>query len=219
MSDDALARELALLRACWAFFDAVRVRVSAELQRGPRGGGRDRDHIVHHTLATEQDWAKKLGVFTPQDAILTDAGLNAHRDADCTAMRALHAQSKVAAPLPDSAHRVSHARSHLGNGRQGSECQTSVRASAPSACITVACVGTRRLRSHSNGDVISAYRIGAAVFCRYAYRSLAYAVCRPSMLSLHELLVVCPLERVTYRRSPSSSAYRRKSRLACNCSD
>ena len=81
MADEALARELTLLRACWAFFDAVRARVSAELQRGPRGGGRDRDHIVRRTLATEQDWAKKLGVRTPQDALLTDAGLHAHRDA------------------------------------------------------------------------------------------------------------------------------------------
>jgi hypothetical protein len=86
MSDEALERELTLLRACWAFFDAVRSRVSAEMQRGPRGGGRDRDHIVRHTLATEQDWAKKLGVRMPQDAMLTDEGLNAHRDAYCNAI-------------------------------------------------------------------------------------------------------------------------------------
>jgi len=100
MSGEALARELTLMRACWAFFDDVRARVSAEMQRGPRGGGRDRDHIVRHTLATEQDWAKKLGVLTPQDAILTDEGLNAHRDAYCTAIRALHSQGKMARTWP-----------------------------------------------------------------------------------------------------------------------
>jgi hypothetical protein len=100
ISDEALERELTLLRACWAFFDAVRSRVSAEMQRGPRGGGRDRDHIVRHTLAAEQDWAKKLGVRTPQDAILTDAGLNAHRDAYCNAIRALYAQGKLARTWP-----------------------------------------------------------------------------------------------------------------------
>ena len=100
MSDDALERELALMRACWAFFDAVRSRVSAEMQRGPRGGGRDRDHIVRHTLATEQDWAKKLGVRTPPDSMLTDEGLNAHRDAYCTAIRALHAQGNMARTWP-----------------------------------------------------------------------------------------------------------------------
>ena len=49
MASEALKRELTLMRACWAFFDAVRARVSAELQRGQRGGGRDRDHIVRHT--------------------------------------------------------------------------------------------------------------------------------------------------------------------------
>ena len=42
MADEVLERELTLMRACWAFFDDVRARVSPELQRGPRGGGRDR---------------------------------------------------------------------------------------------------------------------------------------------------------------------------------
>ena len=62
MSGEALERELTLMRACWAFFDDVRSRVSAEMQQGPRGGGRDRDRIVRHIFANEQDWAKKLGV-------------------------------------------------------------------------------------------------------------------------------------------------------------
>ncbi|MCX6049724.1 MAG: hypothetical protein NT075_31885 [Chloroflexi bacterium] len=100
MSDEALARELTLMRACWAFFDDVRARVSAEMQRGPRGGGRDRDLIVRHTLGAEQDWAKKLGVSTPLDTLLTDAGLNAYRDAFCDAIRALHAQHKMARTWP-----------------------------------------------------------------------------------------------------------------------
>ncbi len=54
MSADELERELRLMQACWAFFDDVRRRVSAEMQKGPRGGGRDRDSIVRHTLYTEQ---------------------------------------------------------------------------------------------------------------------------------------------------------------------
>ena len=41
MSDDELERELSLLQGCWAYFDDVRGRVSTELQKGPRGGGRD----------------------------------------------------------------------------------------------------------------------------------------------------------------------------------
>jgi hypothetical protein len=100
MSGEALARELTLMRACWTFFDDVRSRVSPEMRRGPRGGGRDRDHIVRHTFAAEQDWAKKLGVLTPQDAMLTGEGLRAHRDAYCHAIRALHAQGKMARTWP-----------------------------------------------------------------------------------------------------------------------
>jgi hypothetical protein len=100
MSSEELTRELTLMRACWAFFDDVRSRVSAELQQGPRGGGRDRDRIVRHVVATEQEWTKKLGVLTPNRAMLTDEGLKAHRDAYCTAIREFHAQGKMARTWP-----------------------------------------------------------------------------------------------------------------------
>ena len=96
MSGEALERELTLMRACWAFFDAVRARVSAEMQRGPRGGGRDRDHIVRHTLGVEQDWAGGVGVATPDDALLTDEGLRTYRDAYCQGIRDYHAQGRMA---------------------------------------------------------------------------------------------------------------------------
>src|ERR1700694_5032482 len=65
MSSGALERELTLMPACWAFFSDVRVRGSAQMQKGPRGGGRDRDHIVGHTMRVEQEWAEKVGVPTP----------------------------------------------------------------------------------------------------------------------------------------------------------
>jgi hypothetical protein len=100
MSREDLERELTLMRACWAFFDDVRLRVSTEMQKGPRGGGRDRNRIVRHTLLTEQDWAAKIGVLTPQDAMLTEDGLKAHRDAYCNAIRAFHAEGKMARTWP-----------------------------------------------------------------------------------------------------------------------
>ncbi|MBV9791597.1 MAG: hypothetical protein JOZ51_25590 [Chloroflexi bacterium] len=100
MSDDALERELALLRACWTFFDEVHDRVSAELRKGPRGGGRDRDQIARHIFANERDWAKGLGVQTPDDALLTSEGLNTHRDAYCHAIRDYNAQGKMAGKWP-----------------------------------------------------------------------------------------------------------------------
>ena len=96
MSDEELERELTLMQACWAFFDDVRRRVSAEMQKGSRGGGRDRDQIFRHTFANEQDWIKKLGVITPDEAMLTDEGMNTHRDAYCNAIRDYHSQGKMA---------------------------------------------------------------------------------------------------------------------------
>jgi hypothetical protein len=94
MSGKDLERELTLLRACWSFFDEVRSRVSAELQKGPRGGGRDRDRIVRHIFANEQQWVAGLGVLTPDEAMLTAEGMNAHRDAYCQGIRDYHAQGR-----------------------------------------------------------------------------------------------------------------------------
>jgi hypothetical protein len=101
MPNKELDRELALMQACWAFFDEVRARVSPEMQKGPRGGGRDRDHIVRHVLGVEQDWATKVGVRTPEGVVVTDdEGLKAYRDAYLDAIRAYHAEGKMARTWP-----------------------------------------------------------------------------------------------------------------------
>jgi hypothetical protein len=99
MSVEELERELTLMQACWAFFDDVRRRVSAEMQKGPRGGGRDRDHIVRHTFAAEQDWARMIGVLTPDGAMLNGKGLKAHREAYCRAIRDYHSHGKSAGKM------------------------------------------------------------------------------------------------------------------------
>jgi hypothetical protein len=100
LSSEELERELILMQACWAFFDDVRLRVSAEMERGPRGGGRDRDQIARHTLVNEQDWARKVGVQSPEGAVLTNEGLTAHRDAYLNAIRTFHAAGKMARTWP-----------------------------------------------------------------------------------------------------------------------
>ena len=101
ISSEELERKLTLMEACWTFFDNVRLRVSAEMQKGPRGGGRDRDRIVRHTLGTEQEWAEKVGVHTPQGAAVTeDDGLKAYRDAYCSAIRTFHSDGKTARTWP-----------------------------------------------------------------------------------------------------------------------
>ncbi len=100
LSEAELARELGLLRAAWAFFDAVRGRVSAELQKGPRGGGKDRDRIVRHVLVSELDMTKKVGVRTAAEDLLTADGLAAHRAATLDAIRTFHAEGKPARGWP-----------------------------------------------------------------------------------------------------------------------
>ena len=87
-----LERGITLLRACWAFFDGVAARVSPEMRRGPRGGGRDRDHIIRHTIRVEsEDFARKVGLRIPEGAALTPDGLRAHRETYVAAMRAYNA--------------------------------------------------------------------------------------------------------------------------------
>jgi hypothetical protein len=99
MSAAECERKLALLRACWAYFEDVASRVSAELRKGPRGGGRDRDRIVRHTNGAEiVEFAKKVGVMTPPDAWQNPNPdkLRAHRDAFCAAIREYNARGASA---------------------------------------------------------------------------------------------------------------------------
>lgn len=101
MSSGDLERGLRLMRACWSYFDVVRSRVSPEMRRGPRGGGRDRDRIVSHVLAAEQDWGKKVGVRLPHDEVVVDdSGVASFRAAYCAAIRTLHSEGKLARNWP-----------------------------------------------------------------------------------------------------------------------
>jgi hypothetical protein len=97
MSHDACERKIALLRASWTYFDDVASHVSAELRKGPRGGGRDRDKIVYHANGTEiQEFAPKVGINTSLDAWRRPKDLRAHRDAFCAAIRDYNARGAPA---------------------------------------------------------------------------------------------------------------------------
>lgn len=96
MTEAELDRELALLRACWSFFDDVRGRVTPVLRKGPRGGGWDRDKLVWHTVANELEWGKNLGLPGITDSMPDDTYLQDHRAAYAGAIRAYHAEDKMA---------------------------------------------------------------------------------------------------------------------------
>jgi hypothetical protein len=96
MSEPECERKLAILRACWKYFDRVAARVSADLKKGPRGGGRDRDQIIRHIFANERDWAKMLALDLSEDAMLTAQGRAKHRNAYVRAIRQYNAAGKSA---------------------------------------------------------------------------------------------------------------------------
>ena len=97
MPADEIERKLTLLASAWAYFDAVEARVSAELAKGPRGGGRNRDEIVRHVVGWEQvDLARRVGIDTSAEDIATPEGRRAHRDAYVAALREYNAQGKMA---------------------------------------------------------------------------------------------------------------------------
>jgi len=55
-----------LVRAAWVVFEQVAAMAPAELRKGPRGGGRDRDRVIDHVLGAEALYARKLGVIHRQ---------------------------------------------------------------------------------------------------------------------------------------------------------
>jgi hypothetical protein len=58
-------RQAGLLDRCWAYFDGVVAGAPAELRKGPRGGGRDRDAIVAHVREAERSYGRRIGVRMP----------------------------------------------------------------------------------------------------------------------------------------------------------
>jgi hypothetical protein len=95
MPPDVLDRRLALLEGAWGFFDEVAARVSTELRRGPRGGGRSRDEIVAHVFGNERvQFSKRVGVATPPGVMLTPNGLAAHREQFLAGLRHYNAEDR-----------------------------------------------------------------------------------------------------------------------------
>jgi hypothetical protein len=66
----------ALLRASWDVFADVVAGAPAELRKGPRGGGRDRDKIVEHVVQAEAGYARKLGIRRKPPAIDDTAAID-----------------------------------------------------------------------------------------------------------------------------------------------
>lgn len=57
--------EVTALQKCWEYCDLVVARVSPKLQKGPKGGGRDRDPMVEHVMNAERAYGRKIGARVP----------------------------------------------------------------------------------------------------------------------------------------------------------
>ena len=90
-------RIAALVAASWVVLDRVVDTAPAELRKGPRGGGRDRDAIVAHVLGAEVSYARALGVRLSSPAPTDLAAVSAERSAIIAALRAAPARGPVGA--------------------------------------------------------------------------------------------------------------------------
>jgi hypothetical protein len=65
LAGSAGARLVVLLLACWEALDRAAAGAPAQLRKGPRGGGRDRDAVLDHVREAERSYARKVGVRLP----------------------------------------------------------------------------------------------------------------------------------------------------------
>ena len=70
-------RLAAIVEASWTILDRIAATAPAELRKGPRGGGRDRDKVVAHVTESDGGYARVLGIkhldLDPSDRPARDA--------------------------------------------------------------------------------------------------------------------------------------------------
>jgi hypothetical protein len=84
-------RLAALVESSWAVLDDVVAHAPAQLRKGPRGGGRDRDAVFAHVVAAETSYARKIGVRHKELAPGDTEALGALRADIAAALRAARA--------------------------------------------------------------------------------------------------------------------------------
>ena len=76
-----------LVAAAWTVFDRVAVGAPAELRKGPRGGGRDRDKMIGHVLEADWYYAREIGLKQGQPTPTDRATVEALREAMLEVLR------------------------------------------------------------------------------------------------------------------------------------
>jgi hypothetical protein len=90
-------RLASLVEAAWVIFDRVAERSPAELRKGPRGGGRDRDKMIDHVIGADHAYAREIGVQLPVPSLADRPAVEAERAAMLETLR----QPSNGSPLAD----------------------------------------------------------------------------------------------------------------------
>jgi hypothetical protein len=86
-----------LVEAAWIVFDRVAAAAPAELRKGPRGGGRDRDKMIGHVIDADHAYAREIGVRLPVGSLTDRSSVEAER----AAMLVVLGQASDGTPLAD----------------------------------------------------------------------------------------------------------------------
>ena len=86
-----------LVEAAWVIFDRVAERSPAELRKGPRGGGRDRDKMIGHVIEADHAYAREIGVRLRVPSVADRPAVDAERAAMLDILR----QPSDGSPLVD----------------------------------------------------------------------------------------------------------------------
>jgi len=70
-----------LVAAAWTTFDRVAASAPAELRKGPRGGGRDRDKMIGHVIEADDAYAREIGLRLKPTVVGDRAAIEAARAA------------------------------------------------------------------------------------------------------------------------------------------
>ena len=90
-------RLASLVEAAWTTFDRVAKHAPAELRKGPRGGGRDRDKMIGHVIEADHAYAREISVRLKVPTADDRAAIQAERAAMLDVLR----QPSDGSPLAD----------------------------------------------------------------------------------------------------------------------
>jgi len=118
-------RLAAIVEAAWTTFDRVAAGAPAELRKGPRGGGRDRDRMVGHVVGADAAYAREIGLKLKEPDASDRRAVKALRDEMLAVLR----QPSDGSPLAGrrwtaryAAHRIAwHALDHAWEMEDRSE--------------------------------------------------------------------------------------------------